>query len=58
MSYKYSEYGLVEAATKEVLEDLGWGVKYARKKEIFGSDGILERENKSEVILRRYLLNA
>ena len=33
MSYEYSEDGLVEAATKEVLEDLGWEVKCAWKKE-------------------------
>ena len=58
MSYEYSEDGLVEAATKEVLEDLGWDVKYAWKKETFGSDGLLGRENKSEVILKRYLLGA
>ena len=24
MSCEYSEYGLVDAATQEVLEDLGW----------------------------------
>jgi len=58
MSYEYSEDGLVEAATKEVLEDLGWEVKYAWKKETFGPNSLLGRENKSEVILRRYLLSA
>lgn len=55
MSYEYSEDGLVEAATQEVLEDLGWKVAYAWKKETFGEDGLLGRENKSETILKRHL---
>lgn len=55
MSYQYSEDGLVEAATQEVLESLGWHVVYAWKKETFGADGLLGRENKSQVILTRYL---
>lgn len=63
MSYEYSEDGLVEAATQEVLEDLGWTVEYAWTKESFSrqadrSDGLLGRANKSEVILVRYLLAA
>ena len=58
MSYEYSEDGLVETATQQVLEELGWEMKYAWKKETFGSDGLLGRENKSEVILKRYLLAA
>lgn len=55
MSYEYSEDGLVEAATQEVLEALGWKVAYAWKKETFGDDGLLGRANKSEVILKRHL---
>src|SRR5262245_14673674 len=55
MSYEYSEDGLVEAATQEVLEALGWKVAYAWKKETFGDDGLLGRTNKSEVILKRHL---
>lgn len=55
MSYEYSEDGLVEAATQEVLEDLGWKVLYAWKKEAFGPDGLLGREDKSEVVLLRHL---
>jgi type I restriction enzyme R subunit len=58
MSYEYSEDGLVENATQQVLEDLGWEVKTAWKKESFGPDGLLGRDNKSEVILKRYLLQA
>jgi hypothetical protein len=50
MSYEYSEDGLVENATQQVLEDLGWEVKSAWKKESFGPDGLLGRDNKSEVI--------
>ena len=63
MSYEYSEDGLVEAASHEVLEDLGWQVETAWHKESFSvkddrSDGLLGRANKSEVILQRYLLGA
>lgn len=58
MSYEYSEDGLVEAATQEVLEALGWRVVTAWKKETFGDDGLLGRANKSEVILKRHLRTA
>jgi len=63
MSYEYSEDGLVEAATQEVLEDLGWTVLTAWQKESLAiqadrCDGLLGRLNKSEVILDRYLLQA
>lgn len=58
MSYEYSEDGLVETATQQVLEELGWEVKSAWKKETFGPDGLLGRENKTEVILNRYLFDA
>lgn len=58
MSYEYSEDGLVESATKDVLEELGWKVVYAWKNETFGENGLLGRETKAEVILRRNLLKA
>lgn len=63
MSYEYSEDGLVEEASQEVLEQLGWDVKTAWHKESFSvkddrSDGLLGRANKSEVILQRYLKKA
>ena len=58
MSYEYSEDALIETATQHVLEELGWTVKTAWKKETFGADGLLGRENKSEVILKRNLLAA
>ena len=58
MSYEYSEDRLVEAATQDVLEELGWQVEYAWTKETFGEDGLLGREDRSEVILKRYLLQA
>ena len=58
MSYEYSEDGLIEQATQEVLEELGWKVVTAWKKESFGEEGLLGRDNKSEVILSRYLLQA
>lgn len=55
MSFEYSEDNLIENATQDVLEDLGWEVQYAWTKESFGHSGLLGRENKSEVILKRYL---
>ena len=58
MSYEYSEDGLIEQATQDVLEELGWKVVTAWQNESFGEDGLLGRENKSEVILSRYLLQA
>ena len=58
MSNEYSEDNLVEQAAQDVLENLGWQVKYAWIKETFGKTGLLGRENKSEVILERYLLQA
>lgn len=58
MSYEYSEDGLIEQATQDVLEELGWQVVTAWKNESFGEDGLLGRDNKLEVILSRYLLQA
>jgi type I restriction enzyme R subunit len=58
MSYEYSEDGLVETAASDVLKELGWKVKTAWHKETFGEKGLLGRENKSEVILKRDLLEA
>ena len=58
MSYEYSEDGLIEQATQDVLEELGWTVVTAWKNESFGAEGLLGREDKTEVILKRYLLKA
>lgn len=58
MSYEYSEDGLIEQATQDVLEELGWTVVTAWKKESFGTEGLLGREDKNEVVLKRYLLQA
>ena len=58
MSYEFSEDGLIEQATQDVLEELGWQVVTAWKNESFGEDGSLGRDNYSEVILSRYLLLA
>ncbi|MGM1055453.1 MAG: hypothetical protein ACQEWG_06165 [Bacteroidota bacterium] len=58
MSYEYSEDGLIEQATQDVLEDLGWQVFTAWRNESFGENSLLGRENKSEVVLNRYLLEA
>ena len=58
MSYEYSEDGLVENATEEVLKALGWRVVKAWKNETFGPDGLLGRTDKSDVILKRDVLKA
>lgn len=58
MSYEYSEDALIESATEEVLRELGWKVTTAWKNESFGPKGLLGRENKGEVILERYVLEA
>ena len=48
MSYEFSEDGLVETATQQVLEELGWQLEYAGKNETVGENGLLGSENKSE----------
>lgn len=58
MSREYSEDQLIENATEEVLQELGWKVMTAWKKEIFGENGLLGRDNKNEVVLERHLLQA
>lgn len=58
MSYEYSEDALIEQATHDVLEELGWQVVTAWQNESFGGGGLLGRDNKSEVILSRYLIQA
>jgi len=58
MSYEYSEDGMIEEATKDVLTELGWEVVTAWHSETFGKDGLLGREDKSEVILTRELHHA
>jgi len=58
MSYEYSEDALIEQATQDVLEELGWTVVIALRNETFGENGLLGRETKNEVILTRYLLQA
>jgi len=58
MSYEYSEDGMVEEATKDVLTELGWNVVTAWHNETFGKDGLLGRENRSEVVLTRELRHA
>jgi len=58
MSYEYSEDVLIEQATQEVLEELGWKVVTAWQNEKFVVDGLLGREDKGQVILERFLLAA
>jgi len=58
MSFEYSEDALIEQATQEVLQELGWEVVTAWQNEKFVVDGLLGREDKGQVILERYLLAA
>ena len=58
MSHQYSEDALIEQATEDVLKELGWTVVTAWNNETFGENGLLSRENKSEVILVRDLLRS
>ncbi|WP_316793735.1 type I restriction endonuclease subunit R [Pedobacter frigoris] len=58
MSYEYSEDALIENATQEVLQELGWEVVTAWKNESFGENGLLGRDNKTEVVLEKYLSSA
>ncbi|MDM1043051.1 MULTISPECIES: type I restriction endonuclease subunit R [Empedobacter] len=58
MSYEYSEDQLIEQATEDVLKELGWQVVTAWQNESFGEEGLLGRDNKTEVILERHLLAA
>lgn len=56
MSYEYNEDNLVEQATVDVLKSLEWDIETAWHNEDFGKNGLLGRENKSEVILQKYLI--
>ena len=58
MSIEYNEDNLVEQATVDILANIGWDIQTAWGNEVFGVDGSLGRENKSEVILQKYLLAA
>lgn len=58
MSYEYSEDQLIEQATEDVLKELGWQVLTAWQNESFGAEGLLGRDNKTEVVLERHLLAA
>ena len=58
MSYEYSEDQLIEQATEDVLKALGWQVITAWQNESFGAEGLLGRDNKTEVVLERHLLAA
>ena len=56
MSFDYNEDNLVEQAAADIFKDIGWDVKKAFKQEKFGLDGTLGREDKSKVILSKYLI--
>lgn len=56
MTNQYNEDNLVEQATADTLQAIGWDIKTAYKHEIFGSEGTLGRENKSVIILKKFLI--
>ncbi|WP_323586095.1 type I restriction endonuclease subunit R [Aliarcobacter butzleri] len=56
MSYEYNEDNLVEQATVDVLESLDWTITTAWKQETFGDDKTLGRDDKSQVILKKFLI--
>ena len=56
MITEYNEDNLVEQATSDILIDLGWKIETAWHNETFGINGLLGRENKSEIILSKFLL--
>ena len=56
MSWEYSEDNLVEEATCDIFKELGWQIETAWHNETFGEAGLLGRENKSVVILSKFLL--
>ena len=58
MSFEYNEDNLVEQATVDILAKIGWDIKTAWHNETFGKDGLLGRDNKSEVILFKFLIPA
>lgn len=56
MGNDYNEDNLVEQATIDILADLGWETKRAWGDETMGTDGLLGREKKTEVVLRKFLI--
>lgn len=56
MSWEYNEDNLVEQATVDILQSIGWEIETAWNNETFGVDGLLGRNDKSEVVLQKYLL--
>jgi len=56
MSNDYNEDNLVEQATVDILSDLGWEVLTAWHNESMGEDGLLGRQKKSEVVLKKFLI--
>ena len=55
MSFDYNEVNLVEQAAVDIFKKIGWKVENAWKDEVFGIKGSFGRENKSEIVLSKYL---
>ncbi len=56
MCNEYNEDNLVEQAAIDILINLDWKIETAWHNETFGANGLLGRENKSEIILSKFLL--
>ena len=56
MSSDYNEDNLVESAASEIFKRIGWEVRRAYKDEQFGLNSTFGRENKSQIILAKYLI--
>ncbi len=58
MSYDYSENILVQESAGNLLQELGWEVKFAYDQEKLGADGTLGRKSYREILLTRYFKDA
>lgn len=56
MGNAYNEDNLVEQSTVDILKDLGWNIETAWGNETLGAEGLLGRESKKEVVLKKFLL--
>lgn len=58
MSYDYSENILVQNASADLLQKMGWDVVFAYNTETLGTNGKLGRETYKEVLLSRFFRKA
>ena len=58
MSYDYSENILIQESAGNLLQTLGWDVKFAYNTEVLGENGTFGRKSYNEILLVRYFNNA